>query len=148
MTTYYINFKGNVGRNYVTPRGLKSNLVNEMVQVQGIVTRITFVRPRIQTSVHYCESTKRGLIKNYNDKYNLADQADAEGNGEMNNAVPTKDNNDNPLSLEYGYCVYKDSQTITIQEMPENSPPGQLPRSIDVILENDLVDACKPGDRV
>jgi len=98
--------------------------------------------------VHYCESTKRGLIKNYNDKYNLADQADAEGNGEMNNAVPTKDNNDNPLSLEYGYCVYKDSQTITIQEMPENSPPGQLPRSIDVILENDLVDACKPGDRV
>ena len=148
MTTYYINFKGNVGRNYVTPRGLRSNLVNEMVQVQGIVTRITFVRPRIQTSVHYCESTKRGLIKNYNDKYNLADQADAEGNGEMNNAVPTKDNNDNPLSLEYGYCVYKDSQTITIQEMPENSPPGQLPRSIDVILENDLVDACKPGDRV
>lgn len=148
ITTYYVNFKGNIGRNYVTPRGLKSKLVNEMVQVQGIVTKITFVRPRIQTSVHYCEQTKRGLIKNYNDKYNLADQADAEGTGELNNAVPTKDNNDNPLSLEYGYCVYKDSQTITIQEMPENSPPGQLPRSIDVVLENDLVDSCKPGDRV
>jgi DNA replication licensing factor MCM3 len=47
ITTYYVNFKGNIGRNYVTPRGLKSNLVNEMVQVQGIVTKITFVRPRI-----------------------------------------------------------------------------------------------------
>ena len=32
--------------------------------------------------------------------------------------------------------------------MPERSPPGQLPRSIEVEIEGDLCDQCKPGDRV
>ena len=47
VQTYYINFEGNFGKNYVTPRGLKANLVNQFVQVQGIVTRMSLVRPKI-----------------------------------------------------------------------------------------------------
>jgi hypothetical protein len=54
------------------------------------------------------------MIKNYNDKFNLAQMAEDGDIGEKNNAFPTKDNNENPLTAEYGFCVYKDTQTVTI----------------------------------
>lgn len=106
---YYVSFEGNFGTNHVTPRGLKSNLVNQFVSVQGIVTRMAIVRPKIQTSVHYCENTKKGLIKHYTDDTNLADMAeDVVRQNDGNMQFPVKDKDQNPITAEYGYCIYKD----------------------------------------
>ena len=33
VQTYYVNFEGNLGQNYVTPRGLQANLANQYVAV-------------------------------------------------------------------------------------------------------------------
>ena len=44
---YYVNFDGNFGRNHVSPRGLKADLINQYVNVDGIVTKMSIVYPRI-----------------------------------------------------------------------------------------------------
>lgn len=64
--------------------------------------------------------------------------------------IPVYDDSEkrNPLSFEYGLSDYKDIQNITLQEMPEKVPAGLLSRSIEVVLQDDLVDLVKPGDRV
>ena len=65
-----------------------------------------------------------------------------------NSVYPTKDKEGHPMETEFGLSTYKDHQTITLQEMPERAPMGQLPRSVELILDHDLVDRIKPGDRV
>jgi len=44
--------------------------------------------------------------------------------------------------------TFMNSQEIRIQERPEDLPPGQLPRAMDIKLLEDLVDIARPGDRV
>lgn len=61
---------------------------------------------------------------------------------------PTRDENGNLLVTEFAMCSYKNHQTKSTQEVTENSAPGQLPRTVDIIAEDEFVDSCKPGDRV
>ena len=42
----------------------------------------------------------------------------------------------------------RDYQEIKVQELIQNLAIGTIPRSMWVVLEDDLVDCCKPGDDV
>lgn len=44
-------------------------------------------------------------------------------------SYPTRDAEGHLLVTEYGRCRYRDNQMITMQELPETAPPGQLPHS-------------------
>ncbi|GAX85761.1 hypothetical protein CEUSTIGMA_g13176.t1 [Chlamydomonas eustigma] len=137
----HVGLKGDFGRHEVSPRELTSERINQLVCVFGIVTKCSLVRPKVVKSVHYCEKTKLFTTREYRDVTSLA--------GLPTGAqYPTKDDNGNLLTTEYGLCVFKDSQVVTIQELPETAPPGQMPHSTEIILEDDLVDKVKPGDRV
>lgn len=138
---FYIGLEGSFGSKHVSPRTLTSRFLSNIVCVEGIVIKCSLVRPKIVRSVHYCPATKKTIERKYTDMTSL----DAFPSSAI---YPTKDEENNPLETEFGLSLYKDHQTITIQEMPEKAPAGQLPRSVDIILDNDLVDVVKPGDRV
>ncbi|AQK94453.1 Putative mini-chromosome maintenance (MCM) complex protein family [Zea mays] len=136
-----VGFSGPFGFHRVTPRDLMSSFIGTMVCVEGIVTKCSLVRPKVVKSVHFCPVTGAFLSREYRDITSFVGLP-------TGSVYPTRDDNGNLLVTEYGMCEYKDHQTLSMQEVPENSAPGQLPRTVDVIVEDDLVDCCKPGDRV
>lgn len=138
---FFVGFVGSFGGKHVSPRTLTSRFLGSLVCVEGIVTKCSLIRPKVVRSVHYCPSTKKTMERRYTDMTSLEAFPSS-------SAYPTKDEDGNLLETEYGLSVYKDHQTFSIQEMPEKAPAGQLPRSVDIIADNDLVDMCKPGDRI
>ena len=139
---YHIGVRGSFGDNHVSTRMLRSTHLGKLMSLEGIVTRCSLVRPKIVKSVHYCDATSRFHMREYRD-------ATMYGSGPPTSSTyPTTDESGNRLTTEYGLCTFRDHQMISIQEMPERAPPGQLPRSVDVVMDDDLVDKVKPGDRI
>ena len=52
------------------------------------------------------------------------------------------------LILQLEKSIFIDWQKITLQEKPEELPPGQLPQNLIIHVLDDLVDQARPGDRI
>lgn len=139
---FFIGFKGSFGSHQLSPKTIKSSFLSKMISIEGIVTKTSLIRPKLVKSVHFSEAKNQFYYREYNDQTTSF-------NPVVNSSVyPTEDPDGNKIVTEFGYSTYKDYQKVSIQEMPEKADPGQLPRSVEIVLNDDLVDKVKAGDRV
>jgi len=120
-------------------RVLGSKHIGKFVMLDGIVVRASPARPMVMEASFKCKWC-----------------------GAMSNVTQSGPFLTAPLACSAPECRRKssfdfiqeestfiDSQDVRIQERPEDLPPGQLPRWLDIkLLERDLVDAARPGDHV
>jgi DNA replication licensing factor MCM3 len=141
--TLKLDIQGSFGRNHLTPRGMNSMTLHQLVKVEGIVTKSGLMTPKLLQSMHVHADKDDGHVEQRDHR-----DATAFVNSPAAGAMPKQDNEGNKLAIEIGLSVYKDYQKFFVQEAPEAAPAGQIPRSIEVVCEGDLADKCKPGDRV
>mmetsp|Transcript_87181 Transcript_87181/g.154384 ORF Transcript_87181/g.154384 Transcript_87181/m.154384 type:complete len:796 (+) Transcript_87181:66-2453(+) len=139
-----LDLKGSFGRNHVTPRGITASNVGQLMCVEGIVTKCSVSAPKLLQSMHVHKDRDDGYVESRDHR----DATSLVANPRSGGGFPTQDSEGNELQMDVSLSVYKDSQTFTIQEAPDNSPPGQIPRNVQVICDGDLADKARPGDRV
>ena len=118
-------------------RKIRSVHIGKFLQVEGILTRASEVKPLLIKAMFIC--TKCGYL------YELPQD---KGYNEPKICENPSCRKKGPFKLLMEESTFTDWQKIRIQEMPEELPPGQLPRTLDVIIQDDLVDVARPGDRV
>ena len=149
---------GSDGRSAMGPRELGSSSLRRLVCVEGVAVKVGSVKPKVVRSVHYCPGSGMHESRSYVDATDpelglpVVDESGRELPDRVvqltSSSYPTVDKEGRALETEFGLSEYKDYQTVTLQEMPERAPMGQLPRSVELVLDHDLVDKVKPGDRV
>ena len=118
-------------------RKIGAEHIKKLALVDGIVVRSTQVRPTIVSAVFRCRKCLETIVQ---------DQEGELIRGPGSHCPFCKQSTSFELIEEQS--KFKNTQEARIQERPEDLPPGQLPRYLDIRLEDDLVDSARPGDRV
>ena len=126
-------------------RELLSSQVSRVVTVPGIVISSSRVKAKATTIVAQCkgcQSTKQIPVRNGFGGANLPRRCDEPRQpGEA--ACPM-----DPYAIVPEKCRYVDMQTWKLQEAPEMVPTGEMPRSVMLAVDRNLVDKAIPGNRV
>ena len=120
-------------------RELSSDHIGKLELLEGIVIRATNVRPFVTKAVFRCNRCEETI------------EVPQSGNFLTSPSKCTNPacKNTSNFELVEEESEFVDSQELRIQEYPEELPPGQTPRSLDIqLIGKDLVDLARPGDRV
>ncbi len=125
---------------HISLRGLRAKNIDNFIWTNGILVRISTIRPKLIEATFECMICKTQFeVLQLSSKIKWPNFC-------INPRCKAKTQSDFRLVSKNSEFI--DWQSIMIQEIPEDLPPGRIPRSVQAILTHDLVDIVKPGDRV
>jgi Predicted ATPase involved in replication control, Cdc46/Mcm family len=119
-------------------RNLRTDTIGKLTSFSGTVTRTSDVRPELLVGTFRCQ--KCGLMAE-----NVAQQYHYTRPVLCRNPRCT---NQREFLLDLQKSTFTDWQKLRVQENSSDVPAGSMPRSIDVVVRNEMVERCKAGDSV
>jgi replicative DNA helicase Mcm len=119
-------------------RELRSEHINRLIQIEGIVRRISEVKPEIVEAVFECQ--RCGQIQIVEQDSHIFKKPTVCTNPACGRQ--------GPFRLMEDQSKFVDWQSVRIQERPEKLRGGKMPRSVDCIIRDDIVDKAQAGNRV
>jgi len=120
-------------------RKLGSKQMGKLVMIEGIVVRATPVRPMVMHASFKCK--RCGTVTRI-------EQTGAFLKAPFECSDPSC-RQKGPFEFVQEESTFIDSQDLRLQERPEDLPPGQLPRTLNVkLVGTEIVDLARPGDHV
>ncbi|ETP08657.1 hypothetical protein F441_15406 [Phytophthora nicotianae CJ01A1] len=134
---------------------IRSNDVKQLIQIAGTVVRTGMIKMQEMEREYQCCNARCGhrfLVKSDPEQGNVLEipkvcPSDSTGDTSSGGKKPCKSTQFMPVGGADS-SVVSDHQVIKIQEQASKLGVGSIPRSILVVLEDDLVDSVKAGDQV
>lgn len=124
-------------------RDLRAENLSKFISLEGIVRKVTEVRPKLLLGVFSCTSCgfKQEIEQDpFHYTEPLECPKDDGGCGKRAGSTTFK--------FIITESLFIDSQKIEIQESPEGLRGGDQPQRISIILEDDMCGLVSPGDRI
>src|SRR5512136_2267336 len=120
-------------------RRLGSKQMGKLIMIEGIVVRATPVRPMVMQASFKCK--RCGTVTR-------TEQTGSFLKAPFECTDPSC-RQKGPFEFVQEESTFIDSQELRLQERPEDLPPGQLPRVLNVkLVGTEIVDLARPGDHV